>query len=97
MLRIYVNDAGAVGELSATGTLLDMAAGISAAVAFANAVLSETSPDAARDFRAMIERCVNSPDMWDAEQMRGHIDKSVCALRLLPPDEKGEGRNDNGV
>ena len=45
----------------------------------------------------MIERCVNSPDMWDAEQMRGHIDKSVCALRLLPPDEKGEGRNDNGV
>lgn len=99
MLRIRVNDSGAVEEISATGTLVDLAAGISATIAFANVILSEISPQAARDFRDMVRRCVNGDDMWDTEQMRPHVAKSACALNLLFPEEngKGGGRNDDGV
>lgn len=97
MLRIYVNDNGAVEELSATGTLLGMAAGISAAIAFANVSLAETSPQAARDFREMVRRCVNGSDMWDTEQMRPHVGKSVCALNLLFPEEKAKGDGRDGT
>ena len=97
MLRILVNDAGALEDIAATGTLVDMAAGISTAIAFANVALSETSPQAARDFHDMIRRCVDSPDTWDVEQMRPHVDRSVCALRLLLPEEEGGVRDDGGV
>ena len=97
MLRILVNDAGALTDITATGTLIDLAAGISTAITFANVVLSETSPQAARDFRGMIRRCLENPDMWDAERMRPHVDKSVCALRLILPETKGDGQNDGNV
>ena len=97
MLRILVNDAGGVEELTATGTLMGMAAGISAAITFANVILSKTSPRAAEDFHAMIQRCVDSPDMWDTEQMRPHVARSVCALNLLLPDEEGGVQDDGGV
>ena len=96
MLKIYVNDKGGLEEICATGTLVDLAAGISTAVTFANVVLAETSPQAALDFQGMIRRCVDSPDTWDVEQMRPHVDKSVCMLNLLLPKEGG-GHDDGGV
>ena len=99
MLDIHVNDEGALERMGATGTLVDMVAGLSTAITFANVILSEISPQVSRDFREMILRCVNGPDMWDAEQMRPHVARSVCALNLLIPEEneKGEERNDSGV
>ncbi len=91
MLNIRVNDEGALEGLSATGTLVDMVAGISTAITFANVILSEISPQAARDFHEMILRCVNGPDMWDVKQMRPHVARSVCAVNLIFPQEHGEG------
>ena len=95
MLYIHVNDEGALERMRATGTLVDMVAGLSTAITFANVILSETSPQASRDFREMILRCVNGSDMWDAEQMRPHVARSVCALNLLIPEENGKGDRQN--